>query len=125
MAETASFQVGQSGESFTLALTSVPPTFVNVAGDTITWEGNIGTYDFIFSAVAPLTFGSPPVVTIPNLDGVTFSMVASSFTSFTLEVNISMSLPSEAPAYTVPFTINTSQGPFDPSIVIDPPPIGP
>lgn len=117
---TASFLVGQSGEAYTLAVDAPPPTEIVVAGDTITFLGAVGTYDFIFSVVSPLTFGAPPVVEpIPSLPGVTFTaIVTEAFSRFKIQLNLT---ESPSVTYTVPFTINTSQGTFDPSIVIDPP----
>ncbi|HXU29338.1 MAG TPA: hypothetical protein VN851_02070 [Thermoanaerobaculia bacterium] len=119
---TASFVVGQTGEAFTLALApgDLPENETVVAGDTITLPGVVGTYEFTFAVANPLAFGAPPVVEpIPSLPGITFTLITTvAFAGFTIQLNITAS---PAVTYTVPFTINTSQGPFDPSIAIEPP----
>ncbi len=122
MANKVSLLVGQSGDAFTLTLapgTEEPAGWLTDGGDTFTFTGSVNTYEFTFSAVSPLTFGSPPVVSIPNLEGVHFSVLDPEFTGFKLQVTVTSSL---GEPYTIPFTISTSEGPFDPSIVIDPPP---
>jgi hypothetical protein len=123
---TASFLVGQSGEAFTLLLApgDTPEGGTIVEGNTITFPGAVGTYDFTFSVAPPpstLTFAAPPLAElIHSLPGITLTpIVTVAFAGFTIQLNITTS---PGVSFTVPFTINTSQGPFDPSIVIDPPP---
>ena len=78
----------------------------------------LGVFDLIFNAATGVSFPEAPSISStapPASNAVVLSSFGSS--SFTLTVTVT----NQTPRQTVSFTINTTGGPIDPSIAIDPP----